>query len=171
MEKTNIALIGFMGTGKTTIGQILANALKYQFIDTDHYIEKIMNLSISEIFNQFGEDGFRIQETEILKEILQKDHQVISTGGGLVVKKENCELLLKNCFVVSLQATPQNIYFRIKDNKDRPLLNTAHPQRVIRQLLHKRYKYYKNCHLAIKTDEHNVSNIVKKIIEEYRRSF
>lgn len=166
-KKKNIALIGFMGTGKTTVGKILAEKLNYDFVDTDDYIEDIIGKSIKDIFDEYGEDYFREKETEILNEILKKNKQVISTGGGLITRDINREMLLNECYVVSLSATAKNIYFRVKDNNDRPLLNTAHPERAIRQLLHKRYKYYQQCHYMIKTDEINIWSIVDRIIEKY----
>lgn len=167
MKKANIALIGFMGTGKSTIGQLLSEELKYDFVDTDKYIEEELKMSINGIFYHYGEEFFREKETEVLKEIIKKEGQIISTGGGLVIKEENRRLLMDNCFVVSLHATPQNIYFRIKDNKDRPLLNTAHPLKSIKKILHNRYKYYKTCHFFIRTDENSIGNIVEIITQQY----
>lgn len=165
----SIALIGFMGTGKSTIGKKLAIELGYEFIDTDKYIEKYEDISIKEMFHLYGEAHFRAKETEVLSKIVKNQRQVISTGGGIILNPINRHILMENCFVVSLTAKPQNIYFRIKDNKHRPLLNTAHPERTIRQLLHSRYKYYRICHLFIKTDVGNITSIVDKIIDEYNQ--
>ncbi|MPW25132.1 AAA family ATPase [Alkalibaculum sp. M08DMB] len=171
MEKRhNIALIGFMGTGKSTIGKKLATKLGYEFIDTDKFIEEYEDTSIKEIFSKYGESHFREKETEALTKIVQNTHQVISTGGGIILNAKNRKILMANCFVVHLTAKPRNIYFRIKNNKERPLLNTAHPERTIRQLLHKRYKYYRVCHYTIKTDVGNITSIVNNIAENYNNS-
>lgn len=167
MIKDNIALIGFMGTGKTSIGQLLAKELEYEFIDLDIYIEKNEGISIRDIFNIYGESKFREMETKALKEVLGKENQIISTGGGTVIREENRKLLMDNCFVVSLHALPRNIYFRVKDSMERPLLNTPHPLKSIRRLLHKRYKYYRVCHYSIKTDNRTIDSIAKDIIERF----
>lgn len=169
-NRPNIALIGFMGTGKSTIGKKLARKLDYHFVDLDHYIEQCEKLKIKDIFSLHGEDYFRMRETEVLLQITKSSNQVISTGGGTILKEENRRILMETCFVVNLTAKPKNIYVRVKDSKNRPLLNTVHPERVIRKLLHKRDKYYKQNHLTIKTDVESVNQAVDHIIEEYNKS-
>lgn len=156
-----------MGTGKTTIGRLLAKALAYTFVDVDHYIEEKEGKTIREIFAQMGEHHFRQLETQALEEILQGRSQVISTGGGIVLREENRRLLLDHSYVVALKATPKNLYFRLKESTNRPLLQGPHPERTIRNLMHKRYPYYNQNHYAIDTDRHNVEQCVALIAENY----
>lgn len=166
-KQENISLIGFMGTGKTTIGRILAKELGYAFVDVDHYIEEKEGKTIREIFAHGGESHFRQLETQALEEILQKSHQVISTGGGIVLREGNRRLLLEYSYVVALKATPKNLYFRLKESTTRPLLQGPHPERTIRNLMHKRYPFYNQNHFSIDTDRHNVEQCVALIVENY----
>lgn len=167
MNREIISLIGFMGTGKTTIGKHLAKALGYEFVDVDRYIEEREGRTIREIFADQGEETFRQLETQALNEILAKDHLVISTGGGIVLRRENRDLLLKHSFVVSLKASPRNLYFRLKESTTRPLLQGPHPERTIRHLMHKRYPYYNQNHISVDTDRYNVEQCVALIVENF----
>ncbi|QSX08642.1 shikimate kinase [Alkalibacter rhizosphaerae] len=167
MSRNNISLIGFMGTGKTTIGRNLAKALNYEFVDVDRFIEEQEGMTISQIFSCWGETYFRQLETKALKEILQKEKQVISTGGGIVIKEENRQLLMEHSFVVALKATPRNLYFRLKESTTRPLIQGPHPERTIRHMMHRRYPYYNQNHFSVETDRHNVADSVSLIMENY----
>lgn len=167
MNTNNISLIGFMGTGKTTIGKRLAKRLGYDFVDVDHYIEKAEGRAIREIFADQGEAYFRELETKALEEILEKENQVISTGGGIVMRKVNRNLLLSNSFVVALKATPRNLYFRLKESTTRPLLQGPHPERTIRHLMHERYPFYNQNHYSVETDKYKADKCVEMIVENY----
>ncbi|HAE62060.1 MAG TPA: shikimate kinase [Eubacteriaceae bacterium] len=169
MNKKNISLIGFMGTGKTTIGKILAERIGYKFIDVDEYIVKTEGKPINEIFEKYGEDYFRDLETKAIKKILKEENQVISTGGGAVLREDNRKALLAGSFVVALKASPRNIYFRLKDCDDRPLLKGAHPERTISRLLHKRFRYYNQNHISVATDKLSVEEIIEAIIDEINK--
>ncbi|MDF1825388.1 MAG: shikimate kinase [Verrucomicrobiales bacterium] len=150
----NLILIGFMGTGKTTIGKRVAKSLGFKFVDTDSLIEKKAGKPIVQIFKDSGEDAFRSLETEILKECGRKSGQVISTGGGIVTRPENLELLKEAGYVIWLKASPEIIFERVSRNRSRPLLQTGNPQKTIDDLLSKRAGLYAGAqHLSINTDE------------------
>ncbi len=121
----HIILIGFMGTGKTTVGIELAKSLSINFFDTDQEIEKAEKKNISEIFKDSGEEYFRGLETEVLIKLTTDEKpSVIATGGGIILSDRN-RSILNNFPTILLQATPEEIYARIKDNHDRPLLHNG----------------------------------------------
>lgn len=119
----NLALIGFMGSGKTTISNTLSKITGFKEIDVDKYIEHKAGMAISEIFAKHGEEYFRKLETEALRELQGRKGQIISCGGGAVLKDENVDILKSNSIIVRLEATPETIFERVKDTTTRPLLN------------------------------------------------
>ncbi len=119
---SNIILIGFMGCGKTTAGRLVAEKTGYKFIDTDKFIETKYNMTISEIFSAFGEAKFRDMETEALREVCSMAGYVISTGGGIVVREENAEIMKKSGRVFFINTPFEVIKERLKDDMTRPLL-------------------------------------------------
>jgi len=162
----NIVLTGFMCTGKTSVGKLLAEKLGYQFVDTDDLIEQRVGMKISDIFADYGEPYFRDVETEVVKEVAKKDKFVISTGGGVVLRKVNIDELRKNGIIVNLTAKPETIYNRLKNQPGvRPLLNKPDPMNEIIKLLSQREEYYKNCDLRIETDNFTVEQIVQQILD------
>jgi shikimate kinase len=162
----NIVLTGFMCTGKTSVGKLLAEKLGYQFVDTDDLIEQRVGMKISEIFAVYGEPYFRDVETEVVKEVAKKDKFVISTGGGVVLRKVNMDELRKNGIIVNLTAKPETIYNRLKNQPGvRPLLNKPDPMNEIIKLLLQREEYYKNCDLRIETDNFTIEQIVQQILD------
>jgi len=162
----NIVLTGFMCTGKTSVGKLLAEKLEYQFVDTDDLIEQRVGMKISDIFAVYGEPYFRDVETEVVKEVAKKDKFVISTGGGVVLRKVNMDELRKNGIIINLTAKPETIYNRLKNQPGvRPLLNKPDPMNEIIKLLSQREEYYKNCDLRIETDNFTVEQIVQQILD------
>ena len=139
----HIILIGFMGSGKSTLGKILAGKLDCPFIDTDHYIEKKEGRKITDIFADDGEEYFRNLETEVLKELLEsKERKVLSLGGGTPLREENQALIKEGGYSVFLKITPQEAYNRLKGDKKRPLLQVEDPKERIKQLLTVRNPIY-----------------------------
>ena len=139
----NVILIGFMGSGKTTVGLRLSYRLRRPVIDTDKKIEREEKRSISDIFAAEGEAYFRDKETACLKKLLKDAHnQIISAGGGLPLRKENRALLHELGQVFYLQASARTIYERLKHDTTRPLLQGADPQNKIKTLLEERDAYY-----------------------------
>jgi len=165
----NIVLIGFRGTGKSTIGKLLAKRLERNFIDSDKYIESSTGKTIKSIFEESGENGFRKIEADIIAELSKVDNTVISAGGGAVLKEENVRNLQDNGFLVLLEATPEIIHNRIaKDKKttqQRPSLTDKKPLDEIKHLIAKREHAYKNASdYTINTSYVSCENIVNEII-------
>lgn len=159
----NLYLWGFMGTGKTTIGKIAAEKLKFEFVDLDEVIEKSTGLSIPQIFKKQGEKKFRELEKTALKKVSLRTHQVISLGGGVVEDIENRKIIKDTGLVVCLTASVSTILKRTR-NSSRPLLNTSDPKATITKLLQKRHKYYKQADFFVKTDNLTPEQAALKII-------
>jgi len=162
----NIALIGFMGTGKTSVGLCLASALRWEFIDTDSLIEQKMGMSIPEIFQQLGEKRFRSEEKMVVEEVADKDNQVISTGGGVVLNKDNITCLHRSSVLICLKADPQIIFKRVGKDSSRPLLAGKDPIKNIIKLLETRESYYQCADLYIDTSEITIERTAEKILSE-----
>jgi len=164
----NLILIGFMASGKSTIGRILADQLKMEFIDTDTMIEKKAGKEISSIFFNDGEEAFRTWERLIARYIMELHNKVVSTGGGMIIK--NHDLLKQSGTLVYLKIDPQTVIERTRDNyRERPLLNYPTEKerlKVVTKLLNKReqfYQYYAD--LVIENNADNPYNAVMEIIE------
>ncbi|MFQ9515073.1 MAG: type I 3-dehydroquinate dehydratase [Eubacterium sp.] len=141
---SNIALIGFMGTGKTTISKALSRITGFDEIDVDQYIVDKEGMEISDIFEQNGEQYFRELETRALKEIQNGKGQIISCGGGAVLRDENVEILKKGGVIVLLTATPETIFERVKDHTHRPILNNDMSLEHVKQLMSSREPRYQS---------------------------
>lgn len=165
----NIALIGFMGVGKSTCGKLLARKLDFQFFDTDTMISEETGCSIPEIFRYHGEERFRQMERRVVQEkIPLMNRCVIATGGGLGANLEYLESLKRNCFVVHLWLSPEGIYDRVKRHKGRPLLETADPMARIRELFEKRISVYRHADAEVSTLNRPVKRIVFQIMLSYQ---
>lgn len=163
---TNIVLTGFMCTGKTSVGKKLAERLHFEYIDTDDLIEQQIGLKITEIFEKYGEPYFRDIESDIVKKVSLLDRKIISTGGGVVLRKENIQNLKRNGIIINLTAKPETIYERLKKQPGiRPLLNKPNPLEEIKKLLNYREEFYKDCDLRIDTDELSVDEVVEEILK------
>lgn len=164
----NIAIIGFMGTGKTTVGKKLAQDLRFNFVDTDLEVERITGLTIQLVFKKYGEIRFRSEETLALKRLLMADNQVISTGGGIVLKRENVDLLKEKTFIIALTARPEVIYQRVDKKGDRPLLKGEDLMGRIINLLEARKDAYNFANLTIDTSDYSPRVIADKILQAWR---
>lgn len=145
MERPNIVLTGFMGTGKTTVGRLLAKQLDYEFIDTDHLIEQRAGKTVPEIFKEMGEGAFREMEAAIARELSARQGVVISTGGRLMLDPENAATLSRTGRVFCLVATPEEILERVTRDTDtnvRPLLSVSNPMERIVELMQERQTDY-----------------------------
>ncbi len=169
--KHNIILIGFMGSGKTRVGERLAQKLSYQFRDTDRLLEQKLQDTISHIFATQGEEFFREKETALLKELQPGlKHVVLSTGGGLPLREQNTKLLKEMGFVVYLKASKETTLKRLKGDKTRPLLQGEDPEKRIETLLKDRTPIYeKAAHKTIVTDHKSLDELAIAIMEAYLR--
>lgn len=162
-----IILIGFMGVGKTSVGRLLSKKLEFDFIDMDLEIEKTQKSSISEIFNSYGESYFRNLEKNLLKDLLKKDNVVISTGGGIVVSKENIKILKGEDNVIFLDASEETIIKNVSnDSNKRPLLK-KNLENNVHKLLKSRYEnYIKCCNYVVNVGSKNIDDIIRIIESE-----
>jgi shikimate kinase len=168
--KQNLILIGFMGSGKSTVGRAVAKTMDMNFIDIDQYIEQKEKLKIKDIFEKKGEKYFRQIEEKYIREISQVEDTVISTGGGVVSSPKNMELLRKNGYVVYLDCTIDCIEERVSRRNTRPMLNNAKNLRKrIEELLGERAdKYEKYSDGKIKIDSNtNIWDTVEQIKTMY----
>lgn len=161
----NIALIGLMGVGKTSVGKLLSKKINYSFIDTDEYIQNEHLMTINEIFKTYGEEQFREFEHNIIKNIYNIKNTVIATGGGIVLNHKNVEVLRKTCFIILLQASPDFIFSNISNCKERPLLNTGDQYQKICQLIEQREKYYKIYDYKLDVDNLLIEQVVDEIMD------
>jgi len=169
MKKDSIALIGFMGTGKTTIGKALIKQLgnDYKFIETDEIIVKESGKSIPKIFEEEGEQKFREYEISACIKASKLKKTIISCGGGVVLNNINIDNLKKNCIIVLLKATPEEIYKRVmKDGKEtRPILNKKDPKKEIEKVLGLRNPFYEAAaEIIIDTTNKEIDDIVIEIV-------
>jgi len=163
----NIVLTGFMATGKSAVGKILAEKLGWTFYDTDGMIEKETGLTVTEIFAKRGEAPFRDLETQTLRLLGLLDRAVIATGGGVPLRAENMAELEKNGWVVCLAAQPETILERVGERvEERPLLTDGDPFLKIQKLLRDREKAYARCALRVQTDDLTPEQVAEKILAE-----
>lgn len=161
----NIYLIGFMGTGKSTVAGVLAKKLGAECVEMDWMIEAGQQMTITEIFKKYGEAHFRDLETELLRSFAEEEHMVVSCGGGSVLREENAELMKKNGKIVLLTARPETIYERVKDSTNRPVLNANMSVEYIHELMEKRNTRYEAvADICVETDEKNAEEICAEII-------
>lgn len=167
-KSKNVILTGMMGSGKTSVGLELAKILECDFFDLDEIIEKKYG-KITQIFKDKGENYFREIETSELKNFKNNGAFVLSTGGGAVLKEENLEILRSLGEVFYLSANAQTIYNRVKEQTQRPLLNTKDPKKTIEDILSSRLEKYEKSGEKIVTDNKNIEQIAREIYEKVMR--
>lgn len=166
----NIALIGFMGSGKSAVGKLLARKLGYDFVDTDAEIEKQEGCLIRQIWKDKSEEYFRRLEVEVLKKVTEDEKKVIACGGGVILNPENVRRLRQNCLVVYLEATHERLYERLKYSSNRPLLNAADAKLEIGRLLAARKTIYQEVSdFAVDTTQLNVKGVVENILTRIKQ--
>lgn len=164
MNNQHIIFIGLMGTGKTTVGKRLAHALDRPWIDTDQFLEEKWGFSIAEYFAKYGEEAFRDEETAALQTVLSASlPAVITTGGGIVLRKINQERMKQHGFVIHLDADPQTIAKRLKNDQTRPLLQGDLEKRI-NQIYLERQGKYDFADLHINTSSLTVDDVLRQIL-------
>jgi len=164
----NIALIGFMGTGKTSVGRLVAEQLHFEYLDTDELIQAATGKTITEIFKNDGEDAFRALEQKTVEELAHRKKTVISAGGGLPINPQNLVSLKKHALVVCLWASPDKIWERVKSQTHRPLLHGENPQRKIRELLAAREPFYKKADVLLNTEVRSLREVAQQVVHQFR---
>ncbi len=164
-EKINIFLIGFMGSGKSTIAKILSEKLDMPLVEMDQRIVEEQKMSINEIFEKYGENHFRDIESQLILDLANEEGAVVSCGGGVVVRSENTEYMKQNGKVFFLTATPETIFERVRYSKERPLLNDNMNVEYIAQLMEKRMPLYQAAaDYVIVTDKKTKQEIAQEIL-------
>ncbi len=163
----NLALIGFMGTGKSSVGRLVADLLHFTFLDTDHVVEARAGVTISQIFSQHGEPVFRDWERKVVEELARRSKTVIATGGGLPVQEGNLASLKTHALVVCLWASSEKIYERVREHSHRPLLNDPDPLSKIRQLLALREPYYRQADVLVNTEMRSLREVAAQVIHQF----
>jgi shikimate kinase len=166
-EFRNIALIGFMGTGKSCVGRSVAGQLFFDFVDTDTLIETRACRSIAEIFAQGGESTFRMFETQAVAELAGVSKTVIATGGGLAANAENLASLKTHSLVVCLWASPEAIWERVRDQTHRPLLQHPNPLARITELLAAREPFYRQADVLVNTELRSVKEVTQHVMHQF----
>ena len=164
----NIALIGFMGTGKTSVGRLVAEQLHFDYLDTDEVIQSRTGRTITEIFSTDGEAAFRKMEQELVVELAARTKTVIATGGGLPMNPQNLVSLKTHALVVCLWASPEKIWERVKNQTHRPLLHDPDPQKKIRELLAAREPFYRQADVLLNTDLRSVREVAQQVVHQFR---
>jgi len=168
-ECVNLYLVGFMGTGKTTVGRAVAARLGYVFVDSDHEIERLQGKTVSAIFAQEGEPVFRRLERDFIEHGHPETSQVVACGGGLIVRDGMLELVRGKGVVVCLHASVETILERTTRNNNRPLLAVTDPAERIRTLFAEREPIYRRAGTAILTEGRPVTEIVGHVLRVYQR--
>lgn len=163
----NLALIGFMGTGKTTVGQCVAQQLDFEFLDTDHLIESRARKRIADIFAQDGEAAFRALERQVVADLAQRERVVVATGGGLGADPENLASLRRHALIVCLWATPEVIWQRVSRHAHRPLLQVPDPQARIRELLAARAPVYKEADVLVYSGTRQSHEVAQQVMQHF----
>jgi shikimate kinase len=175
-KKSLIYIAGFMGSGKSTIGPILANTLGFEFLDIDKCVEQKAQKRIADIFATEGEQVFRTIEYQSLKEVSSRDHCVVSLGGGTIANEENFQLIRESGIIVYLQLSSGEILQRVHHRTDRPLLTASDGTRLpmeeiqhrVEDLLQRREQYYGRADVVIQTDRKRVGATVDEIVRKLR---
>lgn len=166
-----IVLIGFMGAGKSSVGRMLERMTGLSRFDTDEMVAARFGRTISQIFEEYGEESFREAETETLRELSGKGRAIIVTGGGIVIRPENVELLRRLGTVVLLAADEQTLFGRISRRTNRPLLRTESPRATMTALLEKRLPLYRDAaDVEVDTSTLAHEEVAKLILEKIEQS-
>ena len=164
----NLALIGFMGTGKTSVGRLVAELLDFEYLDTDEMIQAATGKTVTEIFKNDGEKNFRALEEKVVAELASRRKTVIATGGGLSTNPKNLASLKSCALIVCLWASPEKIWERVKNQSHRPLLHDTNPQAKIRELLATRAPFYKQADVLLNTELRSVREVAQQIVHQFR---
>ena len=161
-----VFLVGPMGSGKSTIGKVLSERLEYDFYDTDKLVEKVVGKKIKEIFEQNGEQYFRLKESEELDKTRKLKNAVIATGGGIIENEKNRLFLKEEKKVIFLESSIERQYDRTKESQKRPLLNNGDSMKILKNLYQKRLSFYQEVSkLKISMDNLTEGKIFEKILD------
>lgn len=163
----NLIIVGFSGSGKTSVGRILAGRLGWRFVDSDDEIFHEQGMSIAQIFATHGEDRFRSLERDMISRLCEDSKQVISVGGGTIVDRVNKRVMLDRNYVVRLVASPETILCRLSSTNlsERPMLTSSDPLGRISRLLSDREEHYNAAHLQVDTEDMTPAEVAESVLD------
>ena len=159
-----------MGCGKTAVGRVVAKVSGFEFLDTDQFIEEHVGMSISRIFEQYGEETFRRYEREVVTRLADRRDTIIATGGGLLVDHANMDTMKQYAMVFCLWASPESIWRRVKTQSHRPLLTTVDPKQRIIDLLEERKPSYSRSDMLINTEYRSAKDVAGLVRAQFRQA-
>lgn len=168
MHERNIVLVGFMGSGKSTVARVLTGCCGYRLVDLDAEIERVAGEPIAEIFRRRGETVFRDLESAALAGCVGAERIVLATGGGILGRPANRETMRRIGIVVYLRARAETLRHRLAGSTERPLINQARDWNEIERLLHSRMPLYEGADLIVDTDDRQPESIAQEILQHIR---
>lgn len=164
LGKRNLVFIGLMGAGKSAIGRLTAQALGIPFVDSDHEIERVSRMTISDLFARYGEDEFRALETRVLKRLLRTGPRVVSTGGGAYINERSRRQIKRGGLTIWLNAELDVLWERVNKRDTRPLLKTENPKQTLESLMRARYPIYAEADLTVMSRDVNKETMVEDVL-------
>lgn len=164
LGKRNLVFIGLMGAGKSAIGRLTAQALGIPFVDSDHEIERVSRMTISDLFARYGEEEFRALETRVLKRLLRSGPRVVSTGGGAYINERSRRQIRKGGLTVWLNAELDVLWERVNKRDTRPLLKTENPKQTLENLINARYPIYSEADLTVLSRDVKKETMVEDVL-------
>ncbi|MGF6173855.1 shikimate kinase [Ensifer sp. 4252] len=164
LGKRNLVFIGLMGAGKSAIGRLTAQALSIPFVDSDHEIERVSRMTISDLFTRYGEDEFRALEARVLKRLLRTGPRVVSTGGGAYINERSRRQIKRGGLTIWLNAELDVLWERVNKRDTRPLLKTENPKQTLENLMRARYPIYAEADLTVMSRDVNKETMVEDVL-------
>ncbi|WOS62119.1 shikimate kinase [Sinorhizobium fredii] len=164
LGKRNLIFIGLMGAGKSAIGRLTAQALGIPFVDSDHEIERVSRMTVSELFTAYGEEEFRALEARVLKRLLRSGPRVVSTGGGAYINERSRRQIKKGGLTVWLNADLDVLWERVNKRDTRPLLKTENPKQTLENLMRARYPIYAEADLVVLSRDVKKETMVEEVL-------
>jgi len=161
----NVYLVGMMGSGKTMVAQLLSKRLRCAMVEMDALIVQQENMTINEVFSGKGEPYFRSAEKKILQDIAKCDNQIVSTGGGVILSESNINLMRETGIMIYLKASTDELYTRLQDKTDRPLLKCESPKDELDKIFENRSVLYEQAHYTIDTSDKMPDEIIGQIMQ------
>ena len=175
LQSGNLILVGMMGSGKTTMGRLLARHLGKVFVDSDEEIIKRTGVTIPHIFDVEGEPGFRLREITALRNLVERDNMVLATGGGAVLDEQNRTMLQQNGIVIYLKASVHDLWQRTRHDRNRPLLQTVNPHARLTELFQQRDPLYRQVSdIIAQSGKQSAQALMLQLAEEidvFRKTF
>lgn len=164
LGKRNLVLVGLMGAGKSAIGRLVAQALSVPFIDSDHEIERVSRMSISDLFAAYGEEEFRSLEARVMKRLLRTGPRVVSTGGGAFINERTRQHIKRGGVTLWLQADLDVLWERVNKRDTRPLLKTENPKQTLENLMNARYPIYAEADITVQSRDVKKEVMVEEVL-------